>query len=78
MRYMTHRKTLNEEASAEAPKPAAPQPLTARTTTVIWAHGTPVCVEIIDSPAPAPRDGVCRCAACHAAEYADWAEHFLP
>ena len=74
MRHMATRKKSDPEPSASStPRPAAP-----RASIVIWIHDAPVCVEIVDAPTPAPRDGVCRCAACHAAELADWAERFLP
>jgi hypothetical protein len=54
--------------------PASPAP----TTLVRWIYDSPVCVEIVDSPPQPPRDGVCRCQACHAACTADWAARFLP
>jgi hypothetical protein len=73
MRHMATRKKRTAEPAANSePRPAAPQ-----TSTILWIHDAPVCVEIVESPQPKPRDGVCRCAACHAAELADWAERFL-
>ena len=73
MRYMATRKPAAEPSANPAPRPTK-----SNAPTVLWIHDSPVCVEIIDTPPPVPRDGVCRCAACHAAEFADWAERFLP
>jgi hypothetical protein len=42
------------------PDPAAPM------TMVIWVHDGPVCVTVVDLPAPHASSGICRCAACHA------------
>jgi hypothetical protein len=74
MRRMASRKqpTAEPAASPES-RPTAP-----RTSTILWINDSPVCVQIIDSPPPHPRDGMCRCPACHAAEIGDLAERFLP
>jgi len=69
----TRKKPAADSSAKPSPRPSAPRP-----STVVWIHDAPVCVEIVDSPPPYPRDGVCRCAACHAAEFADWADRFLP
>jgi hypothetical protein len=74
MRHMAKRK----EPAAENSATTLPRATTPGAATVLWIHDAPVCVEIVEAPPPVPRDGVCRCAACHAAEFADWAERFLP
>jgi hypothetical protein len=38
----------------------------APTTTVIWIHDGPVCVTVVDPPAPHASSGICRCPACRA------------
>ena len=73
MRHMATRKKPRAERSANL----ATRPTKADAPTLLWIQDSPVCVEIVDATPPAPRDGVCRCAACHAAELADWAERFL-
>ena len=55
-----------EDTEAPASAPAA------QTLTVVWIYEGPVCVSIVDAPAPATHDGVCHCAACHGA---DWDGH---
>lgn len=49
------------EAPAEGPEmPSTPMPM------VVWVHDGPVCVTVVDSPAPHATSGICRCAACRA------------
>ena len=47
----------------QAPDAAPEEP---STPVVIWVHDGPVCVTIVDPPAPHTSSGICRCAACHA------------
>jgi hypothetical protein len=71
---MATRKTKDDEATTPAPQ----APRKPRTSVMMWVDGTFACVEIVDAPPPNPRDGVCRCDACHASLTADWAARFLP
>lgn len=71
---MATRKTPDDEASTPAPE----GPRRTRTPVMLWVDETFACVEIVDTPPPSPRDGVCRCDACHASLTADWAARFLP
>jgi hypothetical protein len=43
----------------------------------VWVHDGLVCVTVVDVPVHESRSGVCRCAACHADEPADWATRFF-
>jgi hypothetical protein len=74
MRHMATRKKPHDEAPAQAPQ----APRKPRTPVMLWVDDTFACVEIVDTPPPSPRDGVCRCEACHASLTADWAERFFP
>jgi hypothetical protein len=49
-----------QDAPAGDPPPAA-EPAT---TQVIWVHDGPVCVTVVDLPAPHASSGICRCPAC--------------
>jgi hypothetical protein len=71
---MATRKTPDDEAIERA----APAPRKSRTPVTMWVDNSFACVEIVDAPPPNPRDGVCRCEACHASLTADWAARFLP
>lgn len=46
--------------------PAEGSEVPSGTTTVIWVHDGPVCVTVVDLPAPHATSGICRCAACRA------------
>ncbi|HEU5136916.1 MAG TPA: hypothetical protein VFU13_17340 [Steroidobacteraceae bacterium] len=73
---------MRQRARRKAPEktePAAdPRQELARAATAVWIYDSAVCMQILDSPPTLPRDGVCRCEACHAALTADWAARFLP
>jgi len=73
---MRHR--AQREGSDDADASADPRQELARAATAVWVYDSSVCLQIVDPPPQAARDGVCRCAACHAAFTADWAERFLP
>jgi hypothetical protein len=74
MRSVAQRMTPAPECPAEetAEPPSAPAP---QALTVVWVYDGPVCVSIVDAPAPAVHDGVCHCGACHGAMRADWDGH---
>jgi hypothetical protein len=72
---MAQRKAPEEGSPADVAQPAAPH--NSRNPVVMWINESAVCVEILDAPASHPRDGVCRCSACHGADAADWAANFL-
>ena len=72
MRSVAQRTTPASERPAE--ETAATAPAT-QTLTVVWIYEGPVCVSIVDAPAPATHDGVCHCPACHGAMGADWDDH---
>jgi hypothetical protein len=74
MRHMATRKTPENEVPAEPPQAA---PRASRTPVLLWGTEALSCVEIVDAPPRNPRDGVCRCEACHASLTADWAARFL-
>ena len=71
------RQRAQRKAPGKAETGADPRQELARTATTVWVYDSAVCLEIVDSPSPAMRDGVCRCQACHAALTADWAARFL-
>jgi len=73
MHHMARRQADNDEAPA---KDAALAPTPRSTPTVMWIGEGPVCVNIIDMPAPCAHDGVCRCGGCHASLPADFAWKF--
>jgi len=70
--------SAQKKAPDKAEATADPRQDLARAATAVWNYDSPVCMQIIDSPPLAPRDGVCRCPACHAAFTPDWAARFLP
>jgi hypothetical protein len=74
MRRMATRKKPDDEAAE--PAPIAPRK--SHPPVLMWVNDSFACVEIVDAPPPNPRDGVCRCEACHASLTADWAARFLP
>ena len=67
------RKMPAQEPAGDAASAATSTP---QTLTVVWVYDGPVCVNIIDSPAPVLHDGVCHCPACHGAFLADWGKLF--
>lgn len=72
---MATRTTPEDEVPVE---PAPVVPRTSRAPVLVWVGNSLASVEIIDAPPRNPRDGVCRCDACHASLAADWAERFPP
>jgi hypothetical protein len=79
MRGVAHRKTPAGERPAEeegAPATAPATSTSSQTTTVVWVHDGPVCMTIIDPPAPSAHNGVCHCPACHGSMPDDWDGHF--
>jgi hypothetical protein len=48
----------------DAPGADPPAAAGAGTTQVIWVHDGPVCVSVVDLPAPHVSSGICRCPAC--------------
>ena len=60
------------EAGIEPP----PAPVKRQALTVVWVYQGPVCMTIIDPPAPAKHGGVCHCPACHGAQFDDWDDRF--
>jgi len=76
MRSVAHRMTPTPESRAEAAPAAAAAPAP-QTLTVVWVYEGPVCVTVVDNPVDFPHDGVCHCAACHAAMCADLDDHFF-
>ena len=72
------RRRAQRKAPDKADEIADPREELARVATAVWVYDSAVCMQIVDSPPPVPRDGVCRCPACHAALTADWAARFLP
>ncbi|HEY6125008.1 MAG TPA: hypothetical protein VIV63_10160 [Steroidobacteraceae bacterium] len=72
---MARRKAPAEESPADVAQPVAPR--NSRTPVIMWIDDSAVCVEIVDIPVSHPRDGVCRCEACHADLADDWASRFL-
>ena len=67
------RKMPAPELAGDAASAATSTP---QTLTVVWVYDGPVCVTIVDPPAPATHNGVCHCPACHGAFLADWDGRF--
>jgi hypothetical protein len=76
MRSVAQRMTpVPESPETRGEVTPAPSP-TQQALTVVWVYDGPVCMTIVDSPAPAAHGGVCHCPACHGAMFDDWDGHF--
>jgi hypothetical protein len=77
MRSVAHRTTPAEERPAEEEAaPASASATSSQTLTAVWVYDGPVCMTIIDPPAPSAHNGVCHCPACHGALPDDWDGHY--
>lgn len=65
-----------ESQDAEVDPRSAPAPAQQQALTVVWVFEGPVCMTIVDPPAPPKHGGVCHCPGCHGAQFDDWDGHF--
>jgi len=70
--HVARRPVPDTEGPDDAPRPAG-----FRLPVAVWVHDGPICVTVIDEPYRELRDGVCRCAGCHAALLADRTVEFI-